>query len=656
MKENKTFTYAMAVSVMVIGLNISGYFYPGSLNWGFHFLGFVPPYFLAAYFALSVAIFILLKSGHIGRAATAAAGNMERKPLRFLVYSVAVFIIFALVFRVKASLLGDSFTLIKNMRDYASGISYLAPWHEPLSIYFLYYALTLIGSLDYSSIFTSFFVIEICLGAGFIVTTYWIVRNLFQQPLHRFFSYALLLVLPYMEFYFGYIEVYSVSTLLLALFILLSLLVLNGKTSFNLLPAVWLLLTLSHYVNGILGLSVLYLAFLEYKKTGRVPYAGFGIAAGLLAAVLAGVGFDLDRLINQSPVSHFLSISGSISIFNAYSQAYTIFSFYHMLDLANYFVLMSPFALVLVALWFVRKKRGGRLSSSLNIWFLAACLPLLLYMFVAKLEQGTASDWDVFAAHFYLFNIFAAFVFFRETGEDTSKTFSLILCVSLLNSLVWFHVNSLREPSIIRFQSLWDKRILSHLGNYTHALRLTRYYDSQNDSLSQIDVWEKYSNLYPDDPRGYMNTIQALSEFAPGDFQRKTNTYQRWISTDPGNDSLKTAYASFCVNAGNKYFEGGHLEKAKIYYLLAIGGDSASSRALNNLGSVFAEQGSKDTAIFLFNRALQIYPEYPEANFNIGRAYFDGGDKPRGIQFIRKAARLGNVQAQQFLSNRGDRW
>jgi tetratricopeptide (TPR) repeat protein len=230
-----------------------------------------------------------------------------------------------------------------------------------------------------------------------------------------------------------------------------------------------------------------------------------------------------------------------------------------------------------------------------------------------------------------------------------------VVGATLVQSLVWFGINATTEPNIRRFQSLWDPRVLSQMGNYTHALRLFRYYDSQNDSLGMIDVWQRYSRIYPNDPRGYENQIIALTAFKPTDYSRRSDVYEHWVAIDSSNDSLRSEYAGFCIDAGNALFTTNKFDDAKTFYQKAITENPTSARAYNNLGSVFAQEGKLDTAITLFTKAIQLDEKYSDAYYNLGTAYTDKGQRTQGLPFIRKSADLGNSRAKQFLDQNGSK-
>src|SRR5207245_2145258 len=125
----------------------------------------------------------------------------------------------------------------------------------------------------------------------------------------------------------------------------------------------------------------------------------------------------------------------------------------------------------------------------------------------------------------------------------------LIVSFTILNSLPWFTVNAAAAPSIQRFQSLWDKRNLSHLGHYTMTLRLSRYYEAITDTSHQVSVWEGYTGRFPGDPRGYANTVNAIKALTPGDVRGKLRAYGSWLAVDPENDTLRRETAAACRDA-----------------------------------------------------------------------------------------------------------
>jgi hypothetical protein len=657
MEHNSEFKFAVILSSILLVFIAIGFFHPVALDWGVAFTGFLPWPVIALIVILTIVAIFITSRPDIEQFIVRFSNEMDGRPFTLLGSILLFYIIAAIILRVRASLLGDSYTLIYNFIDYQNGVSILAPWHEPLSIYVLYYLVHWLGPLQYPQIYASFSIAEIIFGCGFIFITFFIVKNLFTEPPKRLLTLLFLLVIPYMEFFLGYIEIYSVSTFLLALYILCSVMVLNGRKIFWILPVVYVLVTFSHYINGLLGLSLLYVIYKEYWQNRKKDLAiGITIGIALIIGIFALARFDPARLIDSSPMSHILSLTSDISPINDYSQAYTIVSFFHAVDVGNYLLFMSPFAIAFMLRWVVRKEIGIRDLDTNGIWLAIATIPMFLFLGIAKLEQGFGSDWDVFAADFFLLNLFFAYLFHNRRNGSGIRVFLLILLSSSLIAAPWYILNATREPSIKRFQSLWDTRILSHLGHYTHTLRLTRYYDAEGEQTKIIDAWKHYTELFPGDPRGFENHVDALTAFAPDLLNRRDSVFNAWLRLDPANADLKQRYSSFCLTVGNFVLGRGDTTHAITYYQKAIIFDSSQSRAFNNLGTVFAQKNQNNQAIPLFQKAISLDPKYSDAWYNLGMIYFDKGDKQQAEEMMIGSARLGNSAAQEYLKSVHKSW
>ncbi len=649
--------FALTVSILLVILSIGGYFYPAGLNWATAFLGFLPWPAMGVFILLSMGAMILIPRPRMVQYFEGLSRWADSRPSLVLAAILVLFIGGAIFLRVKASLLGDSYTLIYNFFDYQNRTSILAPWHEPLSIYLLYYAVHWLGPFQIPQLYVSFSIAEIILGCAFIVITFMTVRALFTDPAQRLSVFLFLLFIPYMEFFLGYIEIYCVSTVLIALYVLTSILVLREKKLFWMLPSLYVLTTLSHYINGLLGLSLLYIMVLKFKERKfNELLAGSGAALLVCAVVLILAHFDPSRLIDISPMSHYLSLTSDISPINQYSQPYTLLSFFHGLELLNYFIFIAPFAFCFFVWWLFNREIAFADLGTTGLWLVIAWVPILLFLLLAKIEQGFASDWDVFAGHFFIFNLLFALVFFNRPKTSGMLVFLLIAVMTLIVSSPWFVLNATREPSIRRFQSLWDKRILSHMGQYTHMLRLTRYYDAEGESANNADVWRRYTEIFPEDPRGYENEIEALAATAPEQYGRRDSVYLAWLRLDPGNAVLRGGYASLCTTEGNAVLDEGDTARSIIFYRKAIALDSTQSHALNNLGSVFAMRNDYGAAVPLFQKAIAADSNYSDACYNLGMIFLDQGNKKEGEELILRSAKLGNNSARDYLKSRHRTW
>ncbi len=651
MNEKNTLLPVAIPAVILAGLNIYGFFFPGSLNWGFNVLGFLPPYVVGMYIVALMLIFFFYRHPAMTAAISKAAAYAETKPKLFLSLVIALFFIAAFLFKVQAPLLGDSFTFIKNFTDVFTGADQLGIWHEPLAMYFFYHIFNIFQSTTAHDIIQTFFWLDLIMGIGYIIVLFKITRELFEDAGTRLLVFLWVLLLPTTEFFFGYVEIYALTLLCLTVGMYLSILVLKERLSFIVLPPVYMLLLLIHQLNGLLGLALMYITIVQIMKKKWKPVAvGVSIAFVVLLAVLVSVDFTMNRIIEKGPITHFLSFGGDISMVDDYSQAFPVFSFFHGVELVNYLMVMSPFAFVLLTYIVIADFRSFRKSSYL-IFFGIISVAYLLLMCVAKIQQGMGNDWDVMGGYFVPVTIFAALWFTQQRGDSgfIKNILTFIVLITGVHSFLWFSINSTIEPKIQRVQSFLDRRMVSHIGHYTISLHLSRYFDYRNDSLRQADIWERYTTFFPGDPRGYRNTLEYLQELKRPEYAREARVYESWTAIDKSNEEIQRKYFDLCSKAGTFYFLKDSAGEALRFFEKAAALNPSSPFALNNYGSALARNGNALRAIEYFLAAIKADSTYSKAYYNLGMAYEDAGEKTKSIEALRHAARLNVREAREYL-------
>jgi tetratricopeptide (TPR) repeat protein len=104
------------------------------------------------------------------------------------------------------------------------------------------------------------------------------------------------------------------------------------------------------------------------------------------------------------------------------------------------------------------------------------------------------------------------------------------------------------------------------------------------------------------------------------------------------------------VNIGWAYYKSGDLERARISFVEAIGGDSTNLEAHLNLGIVLYQLGEVVEAIRYFQRAVEVAEKRPvpgstgiaaESRFRMAQAHVKLGQLDRAIEHLRVAAENG---------------
>src|SRR6266581_1316108 len=153
---DRDFQGAIVLVGVLICLHTIGFFYPGSLNWGYHFLGFLPPLYITVYIIVAVGCLWFSLTGKTEGLISVLANFMVKKPGQFLALLIAIFTIVAVALKISAPLLGDSFYLVKNYADAFRGMAPLYPRNEPLATYYFSVILNVLGSSTYAQFMRGF--------------------------------------------------------------------------------------------------------------------------------------------------------------------------------------------------------------------------------------------------------------------------------------------------------------------------------------------------------------------------------------------------------------------------------------------------------------------------------------------------------------------
>ncbi|MBI5215537.1 MAG: tetratricopeptide repeat protein [Ignavibacteriae bacterium] len=630
---------------------------------------------------------LLIWKNYLDKPVEIVSSLMERKPFLFLTAVIGLFVLFAVFLRVNIPLLGDSFVLLNNYEFTFSGDHELYLHRSPLSFFYFYIIASLLNVTSYPALMDAFLVGELLLGGGFIVNTFFTVKHLFEEPKARLVIFCFLLTLPYMQLFFGYVELYSVVLFALSLFTLVSVLSMKKILPFYFVPPAFLFLLTSNYLNVILSFALLFVTVQEFRngKKWTIP-VGYLLCGVFIVVVFALVGFDVQRFFSAAEHSHWLSLTHDKG---DEFQAYGLFSPFHVLDLVNLFVMLGASATFLFAVGLM-KERLNIFKSEINIFFLSAIIPVLGFIALVKFDLGFPKDWDVPAPYFFLFNLFALLIFFQTEYLNKITIVALFTIVSLLTSMPWFLVNANAEATLQRTEALIDSRITSPSGMYQSQFHRSMYYHKHKMLDKQIDVWTRYTTNVPNDWRGLKNLAKSYYEGGPTYDSLTTAAFEQWVKTDSLKNDGTIEYANFLSERGLLNYRVGKKEIAEMQFRKAIALNRELVAAYNNLGilyldmqlpdstivfcrkavnikpdyvlafqnmaNAFAQKNAFDSAIVYYQRVISIDSKYVNAYENMSRAYYQKGNQIQALVFLKQAARMGSMSAQYVLRASGESW
>jgi tetratricopeptide (TPR) repeat protein len=639
------FKFSLILSCISAILYIVGAFLPNGIVWGFNSLSFLPNSYTIGYILLSIGILTLFIKKPQTKLIERLGLQMETKPYHFLITSIIVYLIFAWIFRVATPLFGDGMYIVKNFSETLRGDATLDLRNEPLATVYFFGIVKLLKVTSYEQLLNAFLVGTMLLGAGFIISVFFIVRNLFDHPVQKFLSFLFMLSFPYMQLFFGYVETYGIAILAVTVYMLSVILYIRGKLSLSSVVILFFVMALSHYLSLLFLPSLCFMGYLEFKKNGaRSVVKGTAVLASLTLLLLLMINFDLQNFYAWTPHSHFLPFVSGQDALSFYTEPYTLFDAIHGSELFNYLLLLGGTSIAIIVYIFLTNRRL-LWQSNWGKFFLISSLPLFGLIIILKFDLGLAKDWDVMAPYFPVVALWAAWLISELKPDRLFSSFGIITLITLLNTFSFIAVHSNTDTNLNRYQTLFEPGTVSNYGYYSSTLSLVLYYHQMENKQGPIDAWNRYTNLYPFDPQGHQNLVTNIKALGPQGIPYNLNAYERWLAAIPTDTAAYVEYVTYCIDAGNYFFEKGELKGAEAVYRRTITLAPTYERAYNNLGSVFAQNKQSDSALIYFQKAIDLTPSYSDPYYNIGSIEEDRGNKRKAKEYFQKAAALKNPSA-----------
>ncbi|MFI5253056.1 MAG: tetratricopeptide repeat protein [Bacteroidota bacterium] len=649
-EENPSlYHYTLIFSICLVVIEVVGGLWYSPIAWGINLFHFLPIPYLILFVLLSIGGIYLSRTGKLDNLIKSGSLTMEKKPFFFLGVTIAIFIAIAYLLRIEVPLLGDSFLLVNNYVHTFDGSHDLNITREPLALLYFYWMMNALGTTVYPAVKNAFLAGELLLGAAVIVMGYYLARELFDAAEKRFLFFLFLLLLPSMQLFFGYVEIYSVVVFSLMPFLLAAVLYHKKKASFIFVCLSYYLLLATHIIAIVISPALLYLGYLEWKQNG-VGKILLAITSGVLfiGAVYLMLDGHTDRVFPDEPYAHYLWFFPV----NDGSQAFTLFSPYHFLELGNLLLLSAPFGLFFAGIFIIRERRLF-IANPMNIFFTLATIFFLGFLFVAKFDLGTAKDWDVTAPWLLMVQLYLAYLLLQYSGKGAVKIFTLILPMLLLHSAHWFILNASVDPPIARAESLFDDRIDSRNASFNGTLHLSKYYYLNGDLETTVILWKKFNAIYPDFPTGYENLIVACMATHGKYDSLADESFHKWMEADPSNASVREKYIGFCITAADRQTAANNPRGAGGYYLKAVIADTTSVKAFNYLGKFYALNNQIDEAISCFAKTVSLEPKYFGGFMNLGVLYSRKGDYQNAVQNYRQVIALDSTRGEAYDSLAG---
>ncbi|MCK4966986.1 hypothetical protein KAS50_08135, partial [bacterium] len=318
-------------------------------------------------------------------------GKITSKIWWSLSFGILLFICIELFlnFRVKTHFLGDGYVRMRNLEKLSEfQIKNVLDIYD----YVNFNIYSFLHSVIKANPLIPFVLVGVLCGILFVIVSIYLSRQFKESA----FLFLLLVFTGTIQLFFGYVEIYAISTLLILLYIYLSIRCLKNEIRFY-YPLVVLLAGMVFHASVLFLIpSGLYLVWFHYRdrllkrKRILIVLSGLLLTTAIFYLVFNG-GEHVTAFLTGE---HILPINKMQSDIKT---AYSLFSFSHFADVFNGYLLAAPvfiFALMLVIVHF---KTLVRKIEQRGIFLLTAVLGYSVFTFFINFEIGVFRDWDLFS-------------------------------------------------------------------------------------------------------------------------------------------------------------------------------------------------------------------------------------------------------------------
>lgn len=608
-------------------------FAPSGLNWGFHFLSFygtavrlATPLLMLLCIVPSVQMFIV----SLTEKATDQFGRQSR-PVRiaFIALVLACLGFLFWYFRERTYLLGDGQLCLRSVQNVGT-IEQLADGYkrEPLVGFFIVllsnFFILLKTPVPWEEAYRWLGILS---GIGFTVVAWRFVKYLATDRTERLLLLPILIASGASQLFFGYIENYPPALTAIFLFFLLGIAYLRKSVSIAWAAVVYVVLLLLHLGSLVFFPALLLLGFFALR---RKEFAELGatifLAGAVLVALLGACGYTPERLFDIfNGAGHFLlPLSMPVNVL----QAYTFFTWNHLVDVLNFLLLCAPSGMILLvaaAIFYWKKPR----PIGQEVWFLllsAACG--FAFVVVLNCELGMSRDWDILAPFGSTIVVAgaASWSAVAEGRNSRNNVLAMLGVVSILHTAAWIGVNADEQRALERYRIIQSPQLWSVHARADACEELAIYYREHHQLEKAVECYAKYVTIDSTNDRIWKNLAQ-IHEMV-GNSQKAIETYETILR-------LKMDDPYVLTNLAMLYAHQRRLAEAYHLLLHAEEGEPNSPLIENNIGIVLLNgDGGYREALPYFLKAIRYDSTYPTAYANAALCYDHLGDTVTASRYV----------------------
>jgi tetratricopeptide (TPR) repeat protein len=608
-------------------------FTPTGLNWGFHFLAFYGKGIRFTVPLLMLLCIVPAVQTSIISLVEKAAGQFSRRSRLTRIALIVLFLVglgsLFWHFREQTYLLGDGQLCLRSVRQVGTLEQLVSGYgREPLVGFFVVllsnFFMLLKTPLPCEEAYRW---LSILSGIVFTAVAWRFVKYLSTDRIEELLLWVLLIASGAAQLFFGYVENYPPACAAIFLFLLLGVAYARKAISIAWPAVAYIVVLLLHLGSLVFVPALLFLGFVSLR---RKEYAELGatvfLALAVLLVLLGVSGYTPEHLYAIFKGTRHFLLPLSLPVNKL--QAYTFFTWNHLVDILNFLLLCSPAGMIVLvgAAILYRKKRQ---TIAPETWFLllaAACG--LAFIVVLNCELGMSRDWDILAP-FASTLVVAATAAWSAVAEEKTLRYNVLVmlgAVSLLHTAAWIGVNADERRALERYGIIQNRQLWSVHAMADASEELAIYY-REHDQLEKVpEFYMKYIAIDSTNARIWKN-LAEIQEMV-GDTQKAIQTYETIMRLEMDDPYVLTNLAMLY----------GHRQRFSEAYDLLIRaeeGDPCSPLIENNIGvTIIKGEGDHRKALPYFLRAIQYDSTYATAYFNVALCYAREGDTAAANRYL----------------------
>jgi len=620
----------IALVVVIAALHAYAGFFPSGITWGFHHLGFLslPWKIVVPLLMLSIlhprVQLVIMKSITAIADTTGKLSTTSKSFIRIVGLGAAGAIFW--IGREATFFLGDGIFAQRSLANIQTAENIpVALQNAPLPGFLTWkvYGYLLTKSME-NAAQVAFQLVSVASGVLAVGVMFFLSGALLRDRTDRVeqvLVFILLLVGGGVQLFFGYVENYTVTYLVLFLFFWLSLAYMSGKAPLWLPSIVFGLMFASHFGMVYLMPALLLLYFHAWKKKNLNDVL-IAVGAMLVAtyAVLLWCGYS-----PQTVEAIFMKEGGGhrVPLFEKSTgwHAYTMFSPWHFVDIKNLYILLSPFPVVFVFLLFPWYRTSLNTKNTPLLFLLATALFSLAFTFGFNFDIGMSRDWDLLAPYnlgLIIAGIYAI-VHFVESEVLRRKILLLGGWVTLWSTLPWIVVNAQVDTSLERFNILRDDRLWGAAALIYADEDLGGYHRDRKEYANAISYYREGLEIDSTNSRRWLVIANAYQMNGQNDLA--IHALDKAVQL--GTRSLQTH-----AQLGEMYLQRGEYEKAVAVWRKALEQDPNQAAFSYYVGATLTEHlGKPQEALTYLLQASKSFSNAPEMLYALGSCYRGLGDK-----------------------------